>query len=48
MLYCSLWALLLMGYLHSFDFPESSLLHTVYLYLGVVLFSLYIVYDTSR
>ena len=34
-------------YLHIFVFPESSLLHTVYLYLSVVLFSLYIVYDVS-
>ena len=46
-LYCSLWALLLMGYLHIFVFPESSLLHTAYLYFGVVLFSLYIVFDVS-
>ena len=30
-----------------FVFPDSSALHTVILYLGVVLFSIYIVYDVS-
>jgi len=44
---CSLWALLLMGCLHIFVFPESSLLHTACLYFGVMLFSLYIVFDAS-
>ena len=46
-LYCSLWALILMGFLRIFFFPESSLLYTVELYFGVVLFSLYIVFDVS-
>ena len=46
-LYCSLWALILMGCLRIVFFPESSLLYTVELYFGVVLFSLYIVFDVS-
>ena len=36
-----------MGCLRIFVFPESSLLYTVELYFGVVLFSLYIVFDVS-
>ena len=47
-LYCSLWALILMGWLRIFVFPESSLLYTEELYVGVVLFSLYIVFDVSK
>ena len=36
-----------MGWLRIFFFPESSLLYTVELYIGVVIFSLYIVFDVS-
>jgi hypothetical protein len=45
-LWGGLWALIMMGFLRWF-FPADSFLNTVYASLGVIIFSLYVVYDTQ-
>ena len=46
-LFCALFALIFVSYLRIHFFPESTLAHTVILYFGIVIFSIYIIYDVS-